>query len=1582
MKKYASKFLAIVSLMSLFLQSAYPVILAYENTDAGSGTSCTLSTDRTSVTQGESVTFTLTSGYGYSAYWGGSNNDQPIGGNYPLDGFSGIEAANNWQGTYRQDTTGIFSRYVEILNEEGNVICTTNTVSVSIEPQSESPTPDPWDDYSGGINLGQTQDPDTPPEPITSFETLNTHYEGESCEPYVSCSTSVPNAEDSSKPLYCRSIDQDNYQWVTQDYANSRCNENNINLTAVCNEQTFYCNGITWSSQPISTITEPTPSSQTFPSPSPELIPEPTAEPPTALSIPIVTDPTSQATAQEVGEGLAMSYARERMQSFAIDRQQTEGGSQNNLAYTLDQTTETAGNAISTATGVVENTAGQINSTIQNFGIGSPSQPPSNITCTLTAEPQSIEAGSQVRYTIDSSAYGYSAVWKGSENGQPIDYQVEDFSNTNYWTKTYTHNTPGTLNYSVQILNDAGKTLCTTNPVEIRITERTAQQPEDSLKEQQTLDRFNEANKHLGITVSGNLNNPIFSVQTTSPYATTATSGTQFLFDSSKEEQKKFFTESKKRVDSTVFTTADFFLAGIPDILINKAGDIVDQYSLTTAVCQKAGVDVLFDPSYREQITGSIKLKGRTGLDFKQWQDFAKAVNPSSSNPFPEEQIEQGRQKAYELIKKRLDSTSFAYQSKLNEVNGMNEEQAKQGCSQAFGEFIANQKELENELQSVEIMLLAGGPINAAQEAGLNAAKPVVKKVTNPIFDVAKKAWNSTIGRIWGGREADQIEVDARYITSPSRAGGSNIIMEAGIGWVDIRPEIRNQALEIARRLDENVNGKTLLSIAQQLQSGLSEKDIAEGYGIAQGFINKLKAMFVTGSGKISPARAFEELNQESPGLMMGLAYENGIDGQTLVSSLANTEPSRLRSVLETLFPAIFTTAANRPANFQKIAPALADTIEAFSKLRFFCLQYLPTFGPSFCDKSPKELFDVKKMHIISQEAMDRLCGKGADGCAAGDRVYVVGRYLDIQYPSTNTITTGGNITIHECVHKYCTLMNRDVYWATQFLFPEKASNIKGMDIGQQLVFQPARFLYEGLTEYTTQQALSLTGNVSSVAYPNAVMFVDQQIIPLIMKNSSRSRDEAIAVVVEAALGNFDNLYAEVGGGSRETGINLLREILPNVAQKYAVANPEEAIALIKRQELIRKLFLAGAGGSLLIGAGAAANSIFSNDTSQDQNLPSQPKPGSLLPSSLVSEVNAQEKTTNDTRIVSLNKYEYLAKQETIKRLLTSNQSIDSLTLTDIMNQEFVQPTVDKTSTGYMFTSDRTGVVRGEVEKGSYLVGIKPIPGFDIKVPEIIEVKEKETTIPISIKKGTGKVEKITAPKGWQQFLKKLLTTVSAQEKKESQVQMVVFSDTNNNGKIDKNEQVLPWAGLTVELKRVNQDRTIALNPGWNLVALEVLPAKPLNASTFLQEIAKQGGYATTLSALENGAWKSFVVRGDKTYSGEDFPVTAGKAYFVKALKPSVLVYQGQELVAPIKLNLASGWNGVGVPYSEKPYQAADFIDTLNTKEAGSDTASRWESGLWDTFVKLQDQRYGENFMIEQGRGYLLKVAKGLEFSP
>lgn len=150
---------------------------------------------------------------------------------------------------------------------------------------------------------------------------------------------------------------------------------------------------------------------------------------------------------------------------------------------------------------------------------------------------------------------------------------------------------------------------------------------------------------------------------------------------------------------------------------------------------------------------------------------------------------------------------------------------------------------------------------------------------------------------------------------------------------------------------------------------------------------------------------------------------------------------------------------------------------------------------------------------------------------------------------------------------------------------------------------------------------------------------------------------------------------------------------------------------------------------------------------------------------------------------------------------------------------------------------------------------------------------------------------------------------------------------------------------------------------------------------TINTEIAQQGGYVTTVSTLEDGVWKTYVQRGDKQFSGDDFAIALGKAYFVKTLKRSIFLYQGQELVEPIQLSLNSGWNAVGFPKMSKSYKIGDIIDALNAQNAQAETAARYESGNWDAFVKIPEE-FGNNFLIENKRGYVIRINQDTEFTP
>lgn len=192
-----------------------------------------------------------------------------------------------------------------------------------------------------------------------------------------------------------------------------------------------------------------------------------------------------------------------------------------------------------------------------------------------------------------------------------------------------------------------------------------------------------------------------------------------------------------------------------------------------------------------------------------------------------------------------------------------------------------------------------------------------------------------------------------------------------------------------------------------------------------------------------------------------------------------------------------------------------------------------------------------------------------------------------------------------------------------------------------------------------------------------------------------------------------------------------------------------------------------------------------------------------------------------------------------------------------------------------------------------------------------------------------------------------------------------------------------PAAEIATTSAEVSVSKSIELVPGWNLVTIPGIPTKSLTASVLLGDIASQGGYATTVSRLQNGQWNSLVIRGDAVFGGDDFAIEPGKSYFVKALLPSVyLMVDGLDFVAPVKLNVGRGWNAVGFPFMASSYTVSLLIDKVNESAVEADSLARWESGLWDTFIKQQQEAYGENFAIESNRGYLLKIKKRGTISP
>lgn len=291
-----------------------------------------------------------------------------------------------------------------------------------------------------------------------------------------------------------------------------------------------------------------------------------------------------------------------------------------------------------------------------------------------------------------------------------------------------------------------------------------------------------------------------------------------------------------------------------------------------------------------------------------------------------------------------------------------------------------------------------------------------------------------------------------------------------------------------------------------------------------------------------------------------------------------------------------------------------------------------------------------------------------------------------------------------------------------------------------------------------------------------------------------------------------------------------------------------------------------------------------------------------------------------------------------------------------------------KTEDQIILTTGGNGQVEFEAEKGNYFVDSLSIEGVDIIIPSIVTLDKDTEVLAVGINKGQGEIKKLGG-----------VENKGDGSSGTSKVKVITFYDKNSNGKMDGDEKTVPWAGVVVTLTKVYQNQEISLNLGWNLTTLTALPQATMTASSLISEIEKQGGEVSTVSSLEDGAWKSYVKRGDKNYSqpGDNFVIEPGKAYFIKALKPLIFKFSGQNFSEPIKVKLSTGWNALGLPKTSQSYQASELLD-----KSKGEQVSEWEFGLWNTLVKKENLEYGDNFRIFNNRGYILRVGKEGELSP
>lgn len=586
---------------------------------------------------------------------------------------------------------------------------------------------------------------------------------------------------------------------------------------------------------------------------------------------------------------------------------------------------------------------------------------------------------------------------------------------------------------------------------------------------------------------------------------------------------------------------------------------------------------------------------------------------------------------------------------------------------------------------------------------------------------------------------------------------------------------------------------------------------------------------------------------------------------------------------------------------------------------------------------APSEAVDTSKFHIVSDPEMEKYCGN----CAG---VY----FKDGQVLIHENAKDSAQTYIHEYIHRDNALkIGREN--------PEVERLVGGAENIEKLE--------EGSTEYLAQLGKAMSNSLSenffesskSIAYATWVQAIEEKIVPALMKQGL-SKNQANAVIIESMLGSGQKkLMSVLGNGDVEKGGAVLKDILdqvPNVIDSSFVRLTSPAEKLAGAAILTT---IVGVGGyDVYILAPQILNNV-QQDTSSDTNDKTSFR--------IIPKVFAQEQEATPASVLKTDDFEQLIKKQLIKEYIIANGSIDTGIVNQIMALDVLAPRFySNLDSGYSFITGKGGTSEGEIVPDTYAVKINPIPGVDLSAPERINLTASgSAVIAVGVHKGSGKVNPTK--------LSPIQTGTGSPE-----VSVIIFDDKNGNGKMDKDEKILPWAGVKVELSKLVTDQTVSLEPGWNLVTLTALPAQALTASGLISEIAAQGGYATTISTLVDGSWKSYVARGDKVFSNIDFALEPGKAYFVKSMQRSLFVFKGKRFDKPVNLKLSSGWNVVGFPKTSKAYTASTIIDAINVKKVLSDAIARFEAGLWDTFVKKAKEEYGNNFDIQNNRGYILRM--------
>ena len=159
---------------------------------------------------------------------------------------------------------------------------------------------------------------------------------------------------------------------------------------------------------------------------------------------------------------------------------------------------------------------------------------------------------------------------------------------------------------------------------------------------------------------------------------------------------------------------------------------------------------------------------------------------------------------------------------------------------------------------------------------------------------------------------------------------------------------------------------------------------------------------------------------------------------------------------------------------------------------------------------------------------------------------------------------------------------------------------------------------------------------------------------------------------------------------------------------------------------------------------------------------------------------------------------------------------------------------------------------------------------------------------------------------------------------------------------------------------------TMKLMPGWNLVAIDIVPETSFTALSMLQEInLNAGGTCNEVHRWMDSSWDTYVYPS----STNNFSIETGAGYFINCTVGADWEYYGMEMWEEADANLAAGWNLISIPYPPDAYTAQPLLDHYNSHGNVCTEIDRWHNNGWDAHL---DGLPFNDFVIATDMGYFV----------